>query len=143
MSSFRVCSANTLSSGSSSDRKPNTPEADVKPGMIKGSSLDLEKDSKTGSETVDARRCRKWFKKRELMGMRFCGDGVVDDARKLSPGKCCHVTKAHQTGESRRLWAKPLQVALNDARLLKSKAGAKKSRWSRNQTLKTVGKNIL
>ena len=34
MSSFKVCRAKTLSSGSSSDRKPSTPEAEVKPGMI-------------------------------------------------------------------------------------------------------------
>jgi hypothetical protein len=34
MSSFKVCRAKTLSSGSSSDRKPSTPEAEVKPGMV-------------------------------------------------------------------------------------------------------------
>jgi hypothetical protein len=34
MSSFKVCNAKTLSSGSVSDRKPRTPEAEVKPGMV-------------------------------------------------------------------------------------------------------------
>ena len=34
MSSFKVCKAKTLSSGSVSDRKPRTPEAEVKPGMV-------------------------------------------------------------------------------------------------------------
>jgi hypothetical protein len=34
ISSFKVCRAKTLSSGSSSDRKPSTPEAEVKPGII-------------------------------------------------------------------------------------------------------------
>lgn len=33
ISSFKVCRAKTLSSGSVSDRKPRTPEAEVKPGM--------------------------------------------------------------------------------------------------------------
>jgi hypothetical protein len=34
MSSFRVCKAKTLSSCSSSERKPRTPEAEVRPGML-------------------------------------------------------------------------------------------------------------
>ena len=34
MSSFKVCKAKTLSSGSVSDRKPRTPEAEVRPGMV-------------------------------------------------------------------------------------------------------------
>lgn len=34
ISSFSVCSAKTLSSGSVSERNPRTPEAEVKPGMI-------------------------------------------------------------------------------------------------------------
>jgi hypothetical protein len=47
MSSFKVCRAKILSSGSSSARKPSTPEADVKPGMAEvvvrraGDTLDL------------------------------------------------------------------------------------------------------
>lgn len=35
ISSFNVCSAKTLSSGSVSERKPRTPEAEVKPGMMR------------------------------------------------------------------------------------------------------------
>lgn len=34
ISSLSVCSAKTLSSGSSSDKNPRIPEADVKPGML-------------------------------------------------------------------------------------------------------------
>ena len=34
MSSFKVCKAKTFSSGSVSDRKPRTPDAEVKPGMV-------------------------------------------------------------------------------------------------------------
>ena len=34
ISSFKVCRAKTLSSGSVSDRKPRTPEAEVRPGMV-------------------------------------------------------------------------------------------------------------
>jgi hypothetical protein len=46
ISSFKVCKAKTLSSGSSSDKKPSTPDAEVKPGMVKNgiyrNKLDLE-----------------------------------------------------------------------------------------------------
>lgn len=34
ISSFKVCKAKILSSGSVSDKKPRTPDAEVKPGMI-------------------------------------------------------------------------------------------------------------
>ena len=34
ISSFRVCKAKTLSSGSSSDKKPKIPDAEVKPGIV-------------------------------------------------------------------------------------------------------------
>ena len=89
ISSFKVCRAKTLSSGSSSDRKPSTPEAEVKPGIIDILYLAVEVYK---LEVSAGRVCAERGRDGDVDGMGWMIMLYVVDLSSLSPARHSSVT---------------------------------------------------